>query len=158
MEKAIKLSQEEIATAVGMYLESLGTPADIETLEFALKGNGELLATLKGRRVSGPGARFDQVWLGVCSRPNLKDLVTGNVLELGAPSLCLSETEHTIVHPLEWTEELRGQFTFAPGAMEEIRRWLEARTEASAAADILGGDDEGPMDRGAALEEGLGDG
>lgn len=163
----IELDHDEIITAIGYYLEAAGASADLGTVKLEIGARG-LVARMEGERAEtdddASDARgsdhlsHDQM-LGLCDRletakvhasPARSQMVavdsfSGEELQQGEELLWISGYGVTRAPLEKWPDELRKKL-----GLEE-----KPESEAQTAADILGGGDEGPIDRGDALSAGL---
>jgi hypothetical protein len=168
----IKLTQDDIVEAIGFLLEAKGADADVGTIKFKMV-RGRLSAVLEGQlaeeedvdaagvapesesqHLSGAEVlelcvRLDQTSLcGAAARTTREtfDVFTNEEIPRGVDVLWIEGVGITRA-PLErWWPDIRAKLKPAPDE------------EAAAAADILGDDEGGPLDRGEALGKALRDG
>lgn len=168
----IKLTQDDVVEAIGFFLEAKGADADVGTIKFKMT-RGRLSAVLEGQLAEEDGdaagvapesesqhlsgaevlelcVRLDQTNLcGAAARTAREtfDVFTNEEIPRGVDVLWIEGVGITRA-PLErWWPDIRAKLKPAP-----------PDTEAQAAADILGGGDDGPIDRGEALGKALRDG
>jgi hypothetical protein len=161
MQNVIKLSQDDIITAIDFYLEEQGQAADVGTISFAFDGEGRVQATLEGTQ-SGLAEQFRAFAGGgiaaAIAQRDTVDAFGGQEIKKGEPCLWIQDEGITATHPVKWPEEFKKRYPFTDEQLAFLAKKLEksgASTEASTAASILGGDDDGPVDRSSALEQGL---
>lgn len=159
MQNVMKLSQDDIITAIGFYLEAQGASADVGTISFAFDGKGEVLATLEGEMAEeevDDDALHSDIAVARAQR-DTTDMFTRQPILKGAPCLWIEGEGITAIHPVEWPESFKKEYPLTKEQLAYLGKKLRksGASEASTAADILGGDDEGPLDRSSALEQGL---
>ena len=165
MQNVIKLSQDDLINAIGLFLEGQGASGDLSTVSFAFDGSGEVLATLERAldddEVEADGFDHATVALAKAQREAV-DSFSGQKIPKGSPCLWIQDVGITVVHPVEWPKEAKKKYPFTRGQLTYLSRKLgksgapkASSTEASTAADILGGGDAGPLDRSSALGDGL---
>ena len=131
MKNVIELGQDEIISAIGFYLDSRGASANVGTIKFAFDGKGEVLATLEGERAEpgefdddeDGGIGHETVHTATTQRETVDCFSKEAILE-GVQCLWIQAIGITVVHPVEWPEDVRKDHFLTEMQLTAVSLWL----------------------------------
>ena len=146
MKNVIELDQDEVITAISMYLEVVGAAADVGTIKFAFDGKGEVLVTLEGDRaeeedldhVEGKDLDHETVKLAEVQRDSV-DFLSKEPLLRGTKCVWIVSVGLTVMLPRDWPEGVRTYHALTVQQLLTVTAWLGKKLVVPevSAADLL---------------------